>query len=99
MALISSGKTGEGVTEVFRHANENDYALPAVNVPLPAQAEQADEFVAPAPPWLYRSEGFAEDLAGNTSSDDGKDKLAAGLRMAAPALALCIGLAALLSLY
>jgi fructose-bisphosphate aldolase class II len=24
--------TGEGVTEIFRHANENDYALPAVNV-------------------------------------------------------------------
>ena len=24
--------TGEGVTELFRHANENDYALPAVNV-------------------------------------------------------------------
>jgi fructose-bisphosphate aldolase, class II len=24
--------TGEGVSEIFRHANENDYALPAVNV-------------------------------------------------------------------
>jgi len=24
--------TGEGVSELFRHANENDYALPAVNV-------------------------------------------------------------------
>ena len=74
-------------------------ALPAVNAPLPSQAEQADEFVAAAPPWLYRSEGFAEDLDGNAGTDEGKDKVAAGLRMAAPALALCIGLAALLSLY
>ncbi len=24
--------TGDGVSEIFRHANENDYALPAVNV-------------------------------------------------------------------
>jgi hypothetical protein len=74
-------------------------ALPAVNATVPSQAERADEFVADAPPWLYRSEGFAEDLDGAPSADESKDKLAAGLRMAAPALALCIGLAALLSLY
>src|SRR6188768_4012301 len=24
--------TGDGVSEIFRHANENNYALPAVNV-------------------------------------------------------------------
>ena len=75
-------------------------ALPIVTAPPPVEAERADEFVAGAPPWLYRSEGFAEDLDGQASNDEGKDKLTTGLRMAAPALALCIGLAAaLLSLY
>ena len=33
MTRFKSGVvTGEGVSEIFRHANENDYALPAVNV-------------------------------------------------------------------
>jgi hypothetical protein len=77
-------------------------ALPTVHAPSPAQADRADESVqdvAAVPPWLYRSEGFAEDLDGNVNQDEGTDKLNTGLRMAAPALALCIGLAALLSLY
>jgi hypothetical protein len=64
-----------------------------------AQVVQADEVVAPAMPWLYRSEGFAEDLDGGAVPDDAKDKLGQGLRLAAPGLALFIGLAALLSLY
>ncbi len=77
-------------------------ALPAVNAQPTApvdRAAEADESVAPALPWLYRSEGFAEDLDTVTASEDGTDKISTGLRLAAPALALCIGLAALLSLY
>ena len=74
-------------------------ALPTVHATPTSQVDRADEFVVDATPWLYRSEAFAEDLDGSPSVDEGNDKVSAGLRLAAPALALCIGLAALLSLY
>jgi hypothetical protein len=71
---------------------------PAQDAPS-AQVVRADEQVTPAMPWLYRSEGFAEDLDSGAPADDSKDRLSVGLRLAAPGLALFIGLAALLSLY
>lgn len=72
--------TGEGVTEIFRHANENDYALPAVNVvgtnSVNAVLETAKAVNSPV--IIQFSNGGAIFYAGKTLSNANQQAAIAG---------------------
>ena len=72
--------TGEGVSEIFRHANENDYALPAVNVvgtnSVNAVLETAKAVNSPV--MIQFSNGGAIFYAGKSLSNDGQKAAIAG---------------------
>ncbi len=74
--------TGEGVSEIFRHANENDYALPAVNVvgtnSVNAVLETARAVNSPV--MIQFSNGGAIFYAGKSlSNTDQKAAIAGGI--------------------
>lgn len=72
--------TGEGVSEIFRHANENNYALPAVNVvgtnSVNAVLETARAVNSPV--IVQFSNGGASFYAGKSLSNDGQKAAIAG---------------------
>ncbi|WP_373515497.1 class II fructose-bisphosphate aldolase [Persicitalea sp.] len=72
--------TGEGVSEIFRHANENDYALPAVNVvgtnSINAVLETAKAVNSPV--MIQFSNGGSVFYAGKSLSNDGQKAAIAG---------------------
>ncbi|RRB07442.1 class II fructose-bisphosphate aldolase [Larkinella rosea] len=72
--------TGEGVSEIFRHANENDYALPAVNVvgtnSVNAVLETAKAVNSPV--IIQFSNGGAIFYAGKTLSNTNQQAAIAG---------------------
>ncbi|GAB3919838.1 class II fructose-bisphosphate aldolase [Larkinella terrae] len=72
--------TGEGVSEIFRHANENDYALPAVNVvgtnSVNAVLETAKAVNSPV--IIQFSNGGAIFYAGKTLSNANQQAAIAG---------------------
>ena len=72
--------TGEGVSEIFRHANENDYALPAVNVvgtnSVNAVLETAKAVNSPV--IIQFSNGGGIFYAGKALSNEGQKAAIAG---------------------
>ena len=72
--------TGEGVSEIFRHANENDYALPAVNVvgtnSVNAVLETAKAVNSPV--IIQFSNGGGIFYAGKSLSNEGQKAAIAG---------------------
>ena len=72
--------TGEGVSEIFRHANENNYALPAVNVvgtnSVNAVLEAAKAVNSPV--MIQFSNGGSQFYAGKSLSNDGQKAAIAG---------------------
>ncbi len=72
--------TGEGVSEIFRHANENNYALPAVNVvgtnSVNAVLETAKAVNSPV--MIQFSNGGSVFYAGKSLSNDGQKAAIAG---------------------
>ncbi|WP_234734449.1 class II fructose-bisphosphate aldolase [Tellurirhabdus bombi] len=72
--------TGEGVSKIFRHANENDYALPAVNVvgtnSVNAVLETAKAVNSPV--IIQFSNGGASFYAGKSLSNDKQQSAIAG---------------------
>jgi len=72
--------TGEGVSEIFRHANENDYALPAVNVvgtnSVNAVLEAAKAVNSPV--IVQFSNGGASFFAGKSLPNDKQQSAIAG---------------------
>ncbi len=72
--------TGEGVSEIFRHANENDYALPAVNVvgtnSVNAVLETAKAVNSPV--MIQFSNGGSIFYAGKSLSNEGQKAAIAG---------------------
>lgn len=72
--------TGEGVSEIFRHANENDYALPAVNVvgtnSVNAVLETAKAVNSPV--IIQFSNGGGIFYAGKSLANDGQRAAIAG---------------------
>ena len=72
--------TGDGVSEIFRHANENDYALPAVNVvgtnSVNAVLETAKAVNSPV--IIQFSNGGGIFYAGKSLSNEGQRAAIAG---------------------
>nr|WP_293833701.1 class II fructose-bisphosphate aldolase [uncultured Arsenicibacter sp.] len=72
--------TGDGVSEIFRHANENNYALPAVNVvgtnSVNAVLETAKAVNSPV--IIQFSNGGAIFYAGKSLSNEGQKAAIAG---------------------
>lgn len=72
--------TGEGVSDIFRHANENDYALPAVNVvgtnSVNAVLETAHAVNSPV--IIQFSNGGGIFYAGKSLSNEGQRAAIAG---------------------
>jgi fructose-bisphosphate aldolase, class II len=72
--------TGDGVSDIFRHANENDYALPAVNVvgtnSVNAVLEAAKAVNSPV--IIQFSNGGGIFYAGKSLSNDGQKAAIAG---------------------
>lgn len=72
--------TGDGVSEIFRHANENDYALPAVNVvgtnSVNAVLETAKAVNSPV--IIQFSNGGGIFYAGKALSNEGQKAAIAG---------------------
>lgn len=72
--------TGDGVSEIFRHANENDYALPAVNVvgtnSVNAVLEAAKAVNSPV--IIQFSNGGGIFYAGKSLSNEGQRAAIAG---------------------
>lgn len=72
--------TGDGVSDIFRHANENDYALPAVNVvgtnSVNAVLETAKAVNSPV--IIQFSNGGGIFYAGKSLSNDGQKAAIAG---------------------
>lgn len=70
---------------------------PAIMNAQPLLQPEADEAVEPQP-WLYRSEGFAEDLSDWQTADEAPDDSSLPARLAWPLSALVLGIGLIVGL-